>query len=249
MKRIIYMVFMNLFHAPLWFLTIKRMGREEDGRSLQQCYEYIAAMVRRIVKRGRVTLVVSGVENIPTEDGFMLFPNHQGLFDMLALFATCPRPLSVVIKREASQWLLVKEVLAATRSLDMDRSDMKDQVRVIGEVTKRVKEGRNFVIFAEGHRSRNGNQLLEFKSGTFKSAVKAGCPIVPVALINSYRPFDMDSLKKERVEVHYLKPILPEQYREMKTSEIAEMVHDKIQEEIKKALDNSDNIQYNDPCV
>ena len=125
-------------------------------------------------------------------------------------------------------------MIGATGSLAMDRSDIKDQVRIIGEVTKRVREGSNFVIFAEGHRSRKGNEILDFKSGTFKSALKAGCPIVPVALINSFRPFDINSLSREYVEVHYMEPILPEQYIGMKTSEIAHLVHDRIKEEINK---------------
>lgn len=234
MKRIIYMILMNLFHAPIWLLRVARMASPEDKHTMQQRYDYIARITRRIIKRGRVDIKTSGMENIPTENGFILFPNHQGLFDVLALFSTCPNALSVVIKKEASQWVLVRQVLGATRSLAMDRSDMKDQVRIISEVTRLVKEGRNFIIFPEGHRSRNGNEILDFKSGTFKSAVKACCPIVPVALINSFRPFDINSLERESVEVHYLEPIMPEQYMGMKTSEIAHLVHDRIQEEINK---------------
>ena len=239
MKRIIYMVLMNLLHAPMWFFTIARMAREEDTRTAAEKYGYISEMVKRINRRGRVTVTATGTEHIPSQDGFILFPNHQGMFDMLALFSTCPRPLSVVIKKEASNWILVKQVLGATRSLSMDRNDMKDQAKVILDVAKRVKEGDNFVIFAEGHRSRNENQILEFKSGTFKAAVKAQCPIVPVALINSFRPFDIDSLAHETVEVHYLDPIYPNQYMGMKTIEIAHLVHDKIQEEINKNLNKN----------
>ncbi len=193
-------------------------------------------MDKRIIRRGRVDLVCTGAYLIPKRDGFIMFPNHQGLFDVLALFATCPRPFSVVIKKEAAELVLVKQVLGAMRSLSMDRDDIKDQVRVIGEVTRRVKQGDNFVIFPEGHRSRNENEILEFKSGTFKSAVKAGCPIVPVALINSYRPFDIRSLRRERVEIHYLEPIYPDQYAGMKTVEIAQIVHDRIQEEINRNI-------------
>ena len=230
------MVLMNLFHAPIWLYKIGRMGRPEDRHTKEERYEYIAKMDKRIIRRGRVDLVCTGVDGIPEQDGFIMFPNHQGLFDMLALFSTCPRPLSVVIKKEASNWVLVKQVLGATRSLAMDRDDIKDQVRIITEVTRLVKAGRNFVIFAEGHRSRKGNEILDFKSGTFKSAVKAGCPIVPVALINSFRPFDMNSLKREEVQVRYMEPILPDQYMGMKTSEIAHLVHDRIQEEINKNL-------------
>ena len=230
------MVFMNLFWAPIWLFTIHRMGREEDSHTRQERYDYIARMVKRIIRYGRVNLVIKGQENIPEHDGFIIFPNHLGLFDMLALFASCPRPLSVVIKKEAANWILVKDVLAATRSLSMDREDIKSQVKVISEVGKRVKAGENFVIFAEGHRSRKGNEILEFKSGTFKSATKASCPIVPVALINSFRPFDINSLKRETVEVHYLKPIDLEEYLSMNTAQIAQMVQNRIEEEIKNTL-------------
>ena len=230
------MVFMNLFWAPIWLFTIHRMGRQEDSHTRQERYDYIARMVKRIIRYGRVNLVIKGQENIPDHDGFIIFPNHQGLFDMLALFASCPRPLSVVIKKEAANWILVKDVLAATRSLSMDREDIKSQVKVISEDAKRVKAGENFVIFAQGHRSRKGNEILEFKSGTFKSATKASCTIVPVALINSFRPFDINSLKRETVEVHYLKPIDLEEYFSMNTAQIAQMVQNRIEEEIKNTL-------------
>ena len=236
MKRIVYMVIMNLFYAPIWLTTIARMAREDDSHTVQERYDYIVRMVKRIIKWGRVTVKVQGQENIPGENGFILFPNHQGLFDMLALYSTCPNPISVVIKKEAANWILVKQVLGATRSLSMDRNDMKDQAKVILEVAKRVKGGENFVIFAEGHRSRKENQILEFKRGTFKAATKAKCPIVPVALINSFRPFDINSLKRENVEIHYMEPIYPDQYIGMNTTEIAHLVHDKIQEEINKNL-------------
>ena len=41
-----------------------------------------------------------GLENIPKENGFMFFPNHQGLFDVLAIIQVCPVPFSVVAKKE-----------------------------------------------------------------------------------------------------------------------------------------------------
>ena len=66
--------------------------------------------------------------------------------------------------------------------------------------------------------------------------MKANCPIVPVALINSFRPFDINSLERENVEIHYLPPIMPEEYKNMKTSQIAQMVHDRIEEEIRRSI-------------
>ena len=59
---------------------------------------------------------------------------------------------------------------------------------------------------------------------------------MPVALINSFKPFDISSIKKEQVQVHYLDPIYPEQYMGLKTKEIADIVHNRIQEKINSNL-------------
>ena len=41
MKRIVYMVIMNLFYAPIWLTTIARMAREDDRHTVQERYDYI----------------------------------------------------------------------------------------------------------------------------------------------------------------------------------------------------------------
>lgn len=231
MKRIALMVFKSLPKVPYWFYRICRYGRQEDRHTEQERYDYLRMIVKKVNRTGRVSVEGFGMEQIPDLDGFVLFPNHQGLFDMLAIIDTCSHPLSVVIKKEAADIILVKQVLALLRGISIDRDDIRGSMKVIQKITEEVKQGRNYVIFAEGTRSKNGNEILPFKGGSFKSAVNAGCPIIPVALINSFKPFDIESIKKEQVEVHYLKPIYPEEYKGKKTVEIAQMVHDRIQEE------------------
>lgn len=234
MERIAYMVLVNLYRLPIWFYQVCRFGREHDTHTEEERYQLLRGIVKKIDRSGHVTVKEFGVENIPKEDGFILFPNHQGLFDPLALLDTCPRPFGVVIKKEATKWILVKQVIALVRGIGIDRNDLRASMEVICHVTEEVKRGRNFLIFPEGTRSREGNKILRFKGGTFKSAVNARCPIVPVALIDCYRPFDRHSIKKETVQVHYLEPLYPEQYMAMRTKEIADMVHDKIQKTIEE---------------
>ena len=105
-------------------------------------------------------------------------------------------------------------------------------MRVINQVAEEVKGGRNYIIFAEGHRSKNGNKLLEFKGGSFKAAQKAKCPIVPCALINSFIPFDENSIRPVTVKLIYLKPMYYEEYQHMKSNEIAAEVKRRIEEAI-----------------
>ena len=61
--------------------------------------------------------------------------------------------------------------------------------------------------------------------------MNAKCPIVPVALIDSYKAFDTGSIKKLTVQVHYLKPLYDD-YKAMKSSEIAETAAKLIQDKI-----------------
>ena len=84
----------------------------------------------------------------------------------------------------------------------------------------------------EGTRSRNGNEVQEFKGGSFKAATRAKCPIVPVALIDSFKPFDTNTISQVTVQVHFLEPILYEEYQNMKTTEIAEIVKKRIEKVI-----------------
>lgn len=232
MNRIAFMVMRHLFQVPKWFMHVDKMGKNKDKYPEKERYDYLRRIVQTVNVSGRVDVKGYGMEHLPREEGFILFPNHQGLFDMLALIDTCPRPLGAVIKKEASKWILVKQVVESLDGIPMDRSDIRSSMEVIKKMAEEVKNGRNFVIFPEGTRSREGNKILDFKAGTFKSAMLAKCPIVPVALIDSYRPFDISSIKKETVQIHYLEPIYPEQYMGLKTKEIADIVHDRIQKRI-----------------
>ena len=170
-----------------------------------------------------------GVENIPNENGFMFYPNHQGLYDVLAILEACPTPFSVVAKKEVGNVPFLRQVFACMKAYIMDREDIRQSMQIILNVTKEVKNGRNYLIFAEGTRSKHGNHPQEFKGGSFKAAIKAKCPIVPVALKNCFVPFDSNTVRPVTVEVHFLDPIPYEEYQGMKTTEIAEMVKKRIE--------------------
>lgn len=111
----------------------------------------------------------------------------------------------------------------------IDREDIRQSMTVINGMTEDVKNGKAFLIFAEGTRSRQGNKLLDFKGGSFKSATRAKCPIVPCALIDSFKPFDENSIKPVVVKLFYLPPMYYEEYKDMKTVEIAAEVKRRIE--------------------
>lgn len=233
MERIRLMILMRFFIAPFWYFKICRYAKS-DKYSEKEKYGFLHKIVKKINKAGNVNVVIEGTENVPKENGYVLFPNHQGLFDALIIIEANEAPVTFVMKKEVEKHWFLKKIVKVINAQVIDRSDIRQSLTVINNVTKEVKEGRNYVIFAEGTRSKKGNELLDFKGGSFKSAYNAKCPIVPVALIDSYKVFDSKSIKKVTVKMSYLEPIYYEEYKDMKTSEIAVEVRKRIKEYIEK---------------
>ncbi len=227
MKRIVMMVIRMFFQVPyyvarIWWCGVSKKISYEKGFQITQ------RATKKANRVGRVTIQAIGAENLPEKNGFMLYPNHQGLFDVLVFLESCPRPFAFVIKKEASKVILLKQVIAALGSISIDRKDLKQSMEVINLVSEEIKKGRNFLIFPEGTRSKQGNTLLPFKGGSFKVATKSKCPIVPCALIDSFKPFDENTIQPVTVTVLYLTPIYYEEYQTMKTNEIADLVRERI---------------------
>ena len=235
MRRIALMVLRNLFVFPSWFYHICKYGNHPEKYDANTRYSYLRKLVKRADKTGRIQVVCDGLENLPKETGYILFPNHQGLFDALAFLETHERPFAAIMKKEVKDIFLIKQVIQLLQCLIIDREDVKQSMMVIHNMAKEAKAGRNFILFAEGTRSKRGNYIGEFKPGSFKSAVYAKCPIVPVALLDSYKVFDTHSLKKVTVQIHYLEPLYFEDYKDLKTVEIAAIVEKRITDAIAKA--------------
>lgn len=232
MKRILMMILRNLWHVPGLLFRLFKIAKHPEQYTEEEKY----ALIRRIddyaMKSGNVDLEIYGEENLPKEKGYILFPNHQGMFDVLVLLRFMKDPTSVVLKKELENIPLLKQVIICLGAIPLDRSDARQGMKVILQVAEKVKAGKNFIIFAEGTRSRDGNRLLDFKGGSFKSAQKAKCPIVPVALIDSYKAFDTGSTKPVKVQAHILEPVCFEEYQGMKTTEIADLVKNRIEKKI-----------------
>lgn len=226
------MVFRNIFLVPFMWCKLCYYASHVEKYTEEQHYRMLRFIVLRANKGGNVTIDVHGKENLPNKSGFIFFPNHQGLYDVLAIVEACSIPFSVVAKKEIKDVQFLKQVIACMKGYLMDREDIRQSMKIIGNVTNEVKKGRNYVIFPEGTRSKEGNQVQSFKAGSFKAATKAECPIVPVALINSFKPFDTNTISPVTVQVHFLPPLYYDDYKNMKTKEIADKVRKQIQQVI-----------------
>ena len=232
MIRILLMVLRNLWRVPGAWFKLCHYAKHTDKYPELEKWQHIRYILGRAVISGNIDLQVYGKENIPKENGFLMYANHQGLFDVLAIAATCDNPLAAVMKKELAQIPFLKQIMICTNSFSMDREDIKQSMEVIVNVIKEVKKGRNYLIFPEGTRSKMGNKLLEFHGGSFKCAIKTKCPVLPVAFVDSFKVLDQKGCKPVKVQIHYLEPILYEEYKDMNTMELAALVRSRIEETI-----------------
>lgn len=234
MNRIVTMVLKNLHIIPGAWFKLCRYAKHTDRYPELEKYRHIQYILKRAVKYGNIELVVTGTENIPSEGGFLLYSNHQGMFDVLAVAATCEQPLGAVLKKELKDVPFLKQIIACTKSFAMDREDVRQSLTVIQNVIKEVDSGRSYLIFPEGTRSKSSNDLLEFHNGSFRCAIKTKCPVIPIALVDCYKVLDQKGSKPVTVQIHYLEPILYETYQNLNTKELAALVRDRIAQKVKE---------------
>ena len=222
------MVLKNFWVVPGAWIKLCRYARHPERYSEEEMYRHIQYILKRAVRGGNINLEIRGAGNIPKEGGFMLYANHQGMFDVLAIAASCDAPLGAVLKKELYDIPFLHQVAICTKSFAMDREDVRQSLTVIQNVIREVKAGRNYLIFPEGTRSKTGNQMGEFHSGSFRCATKSKCPIIPVALVNSFQVLDQKGSKPVSVQIHYLPPIGWEEYKNLNTTQLAALVKERI---------------------
>ncbi len=232
MWRFFYTIGRNLYRLPKIIAEMSRMAEPENYKE-DEGYAYVKYVIDIMQKTGHVRTEGFGMEHLPKEGGYMLYPNHQGKYDAYGIVSLMDQPCSVVMDQAKSNGLFIRQVIDLLRGKRMDIHDTRQALTIINEMTKEVSEGRRFILFPEGgYTKTQKNTMGEFKPGCFKISLKSKTPIVPVVIWDSYKVYNSWQLTPVTTQVHFLKPIPYEEFRGMKTLEIADMVKERIQQKL-----------------
>ncbi|MCQ2538681.1 MAG: 1-acyl-sn-glycerol-3-phosphate acyltransferase [Lachnospiraceae bacterium] len=236
MYRFYWVIFINLFRVPAVLTNLEYMAKHKENYSEEKKIKAIKSVIRMIRHSAHIHTKVYGAEKLPEEGGYIMYANHQGKWDALGIFDAQTRLLSVVMDEAKSYVPLTKQVIDLCNGKRLVLNDPRSGVKIIGEMAEEAEAGRSFLIFPEGGYNHNHNNLQEFKAGSFKASLKSKTPIVPVALVDSYKAFEGIRIGVIKTEVHFLDPIPYEEFKDMKTPEIAEMVKGQIEDKINSVL-------------
>jgi 1-acyl-sn-glycerol-3-phosphate acyltransferase len=176
-------------------------------------------------------ITVIGKENLPKDPGFAIYSNHTSLMDIpLFMHAFHDYPVAFLAKEVVKNIFSIGKWVESLGGVMIDRSNPRKGAEAIIKVIKNVKSGSTMVIFPEGTRSKVAGQLLPFKDGSFKVALKSKAPLVPVTIVKNWSKTMFPLPRRITIVVH--KAIQYEEIKGMKSQELS----DKVEKIIKSAL-------------
>ncbi len=199
-----------------------------DMEDWEKNYKKLRVYSQKVVKALGFQLQSEGIENLPEQGPIFFVSNHQGTLDPAPIVATCPLPLAFVSKKENEKIPLLGRLALMIGTIHFDRDTREGNVHMLRESARRLKQGKNLLIFPEGTRSK-GDQMNEFKMGSLQPAYMGKATIVPITLQHCYA-LDERHTRIRSLKVIYGKAIPYEEYRAIKQEDLLKRLHDEIQQ-------------------
>lgn len=164
---------------------------------------------------------VEGVENLNLDTGFILAGNHTSLLDIPLLATSVSSNIHFMGKKELYENKICNYIFRKLGSFPVDRDNA--DLKAIKMAIRLLKEDEILGIFPEGTRNKDA-ELLPFKEGTTKIAIKTKKPIIPFGISGEYKVGGGITIRfGEAIDVESLN---------IKNS--ADFLRDKVKELIKK---------------
>jgi 1-acyl-sn-glycerol-3-phosphate acyltransferase len=140
------------------------------------------AWARALLAVSGVKIKVEGLEKIKEDGSYVFVSNHVSYMDTPVALASLPVRFRFLAKRGLFQIPFLGWHLARAGHIRVPREDARAAVKTMTLAAQVVREqGISLLIFPEGGRTRTG-EMRAFKEGAAFIAIKAGVPLVPIAL-------------------------------------------------------------------
>jgi 1-acyl-sn-glycerol-3-phosphate acyltransferase len=182
-----------------------------------------------LLKILHIPVDVEGLEYLVPGQTYVFAANHRSQFDIFVLLAVLPGEFGWVAKKSLFQIPVFGQAMTRLGNVSLDRDNLKEAIKSLNEAATLVKGGRSFIIFPEGTRATS-RELLPFKKGVFIMALKAGQPIVPIAINGTMaiQPRGSLHLRPGPIKVLISPPIDPRDFRGRPKEELMTAVQQAI---------------------
>ena len=147
---------------------------------------------RMILGTSSCPLKVEGLENVDLDNPYIYASNHQSALDIPVLYVGLPVQFRIMAKKELFRYPFMGWHLKRSGQIPIERENARSSLRSLIRASETVRSGTPLFVFPEGGRTPDGT-IKPFLSGAFYVAIKAGVPIVPMAIVGAYEAIPMNS--------------------------------------------------------
>lgn len=158
-----------------------------------------------------VRVEVKGREHVDKSTSYVFVANHQGAFDIFAIYGYLGHSFKWMMRKGLSNIPLVGTACRAAGHIMVDTSSPTAIRETMTAAEGKLERGMSLVVFPEGRRTDDGS-MGHFKPGAFKLAEEFNLPVVPVSIDGSYKvmPRDTFNVTPGRIIVTLHQPIAPD---------------------------------------
>ena len=163
---------------------------------------------RMLLALGFVECRVIGIEKLDPRRSYVLAANHASYMDTPVVLNSVPLQFRFFAKKGLFSIPFLGWHLTRAGHLPVVRDDPRASLKSMSDGAKMMRErGVSLLLFPEG--GRTVKQMRPFREGAAYIAIKAGVPVVPIALINTRTILPMGSamVRGGKVELHVGDPI------------------------------------------
>lgn len=184
-----------------------------------------------------VKVKVKGRENIDPKTSYIFVANHQGAFDIWAIFGYLNHNFRWLMKKSLEKIFMVGYACRRSGHVFVDSNSLHSIKQTIDSARSQLKDGMSLVIFPEGTRTKTG-KMGEFKRGAFLLAGEFRLPVVPVSIDGAYDIMPRNSYFPRPGVINLIihEPILPDE-KGFNTRQLLADCHNTIKQDL-----DSDNV-------
>jgi 1-acyl-sn-glycerol-3-phosphate acyltransferase len=225
----------NAIQAPLFFAATAAFGSvsllasltERDGRRQHRIAQ---AWARFCLTIARSPIHINGLNIVHEHPVAVYCCNHLSYMDTPAIFAALPFPFRILARSDLWKLPFIGWHLNRSGQIPVAVDNPRASIASLTNGVRALKAGMPLFVFPEGGRSRDG-QLQPFMSGPAYMAIRAGVPVIPMALVGTFEllPIHTRHFSPRPLELRIGAPIpttgLTAKQTEWLTAQVREAVH------------------------
>ncbi len=228
----------------IWLISLT-INMKKDYNKQNKFHLFIFnSVLEALIDFGRIKVIVKGIEKVPKDEKYLLVMNHKSRFDpIIQCYILRKTSLVQISKPENFKLPIAGPFMKRCCFLAVDRENNRNALKTIVKSIKFIEEQKYSVGIAPEGTRNFGDGLLPFKSGSFKIATKAKCPLVICTMKNTFDVHKNFPFKKTIVEMNIVDVISYEEHQDLNTHQLALLARRKMVEDlgINETYEESEN--------